>query len=171
MPDGTAFLDTNGDSFASRPDTNDWRSILFDENSNYTNIEFILERELKSEISPGLNGSVVTAQALGTLAPNELFSDEQNRLGFEVEGFLSQSNDVDTYAFTGEAGTQIWVDLDHTSFTLDTVLEILDPDGNVIARSDNSFDEVNGDAEVAILDPSAEGLAGSLHGLRHGQST
>lgn len=162
MPDGTAFLDTNGDSFASRPDTNDWRSILFDENSNYTNIEFILERELKSEISPGLNGSVVTAQALGTLAPNELFSDEQNRLGFEVEGFLSQSNDVDTYAFTGEAGTQIWVDLDHTSFTLDTVLEILDPDGNVIARSDNSFDEVNGDAEVAILDPSAEGLAGSL---------
>ncbi|MCC9644859.1 pre-peptidase C-terminal domain-containing protein [Rhodopirellula sp. JC740] len=162
MPDGTSFLDTNGDSFSSRPDSNDWRSVLFDENANFTNIEFILERELKSEISPGLNGSVVTAQALGTLAPNELYSDEENRLGFEVEGFLSQADDIDTYAFTAEAGTQIWVDLDHTSFTLDSVLEVLDPNGTVIARSDNSFDELNGDAEVDILDPSAEGLAGPL---------
>lgn len=162
MPDGSSFLDTNGDSFASRADSNDWRSILLDENANFTNMEFILERELKSEISPGLNGSVITAQSLGTLAPNELYSDEQNRMGFEVEGFLSQANDIDTYAFTADAGTQIWVDLDHTSFTLDTVLEVLDPDGNVIARSDNSFDEVNGTAEVDILDPSAEGLAGPL---------
>ncbi|TWU03779.1 hypothetical protein Pla100_07090 [Neorhodopirellula pilleata] len=160
--DGTPFTDTNGDSFGSRPEPNDWRSVLFDQHSNLTNMEFILERELDSERSPGLNGSVTNAQTLGQLATSPITSDEQQRLGFEVEGFLSQANDVDTYAFLAQAGTQIWIDVDATSFTLDTIVEVLDPDGTVVARSNNSRDEVAGTATVDALDPSVEGLVGSL---------
>lgn len=160
--DGTPFTDTNGDSYGSRPESNDWRSVLFDQYSNVTNMEFILERELASELSPGLNGSFTNAQTLGILSANPIASDAEQRIGFEVEGFLSQANDVDTYAFTAEAGTQVWIDVDSTSFTLDTVIEVLDPDGTVIARSDNSSDEVAGLATVDELTPSVAGLVGSL---------
>lgn len=160
--DGTPFTDTNSDSFGSRPESNDWRSVLFDQHSNLTNMEFILERELDSDLSPGSNGSVTNAQTLGQLAIDAVTSDDQQRMGFEVEGFLSQANDVDTYAFLAQAGTQIWIDVDATSFTLDTVVEVLDPDGTVVARSDNSRDEVAGTATVDVLDPSVDGLVGSL---------
>lgn len=167
--DGTAFTDTNGDSFGSRPEGNDWRSILLNEYSNDRNFDFILERTVTSDAQPGLNGSIGNAQELGNLAPNVNFGDDQNRLGFEVEGFLTNDGDVDTYSFTAEAGTRIWVDVDTTSFTLDSVIEILDADGNVIARSDNSFDEVAGEPLQAV-DPVLGGTAQSLEGGTPGDS-
>jgi hypothetical protein len=168
-PDGQAFTDTNGDSFNSRPEANDWRSILLDEYSNDRNFDFILERNITSNIAPGLNGLAMNAQILGDLAPNVNFGDDQHRLGFEVEGFLSSDDDVDTYSFTAEAGTRIWVDVDKTSFTLDSVIEILDADGNVIARSDNSFDEVAG-TPLQAVQPILGGTAGSLEGGTPGDS-
>ena len=142
-PQGTSFTDSNGDG-ASRGAPNDWRGILLDQYSNDRNVDFILEQTITNEIAPGLNGTVTNAQVLGALATSTLAGNDQFRLGFEVEGLLSADNDVDTYSFTAEAGTQIWIDVDTTSLTLDSVVEILDSNGNVLARSDNSFDEVAG---------------------------
>lgn len=162
-PDGSQFTDNNGDAFGSRPEGNDWRSILLDEFSNDRNVDYILERTITAENSPGLNGTVANAQVLGAIAPNILSGDEQLRLGFEVEGFLATDNDVDTYSFTAEAGTRIWVDIDRTSFTLDSVVEVLDANGNVLARSDNSFAEVAGQP-LQNVDSSIASTVGSLQG-------
>ena len=62
-------------------------------------------------------------------------------LGFVVEGVLSQSEDVDVYSFTGTAGAEVWLDIDYTKNNLDLVLELLNADGDLLARSDNSTAE------------------------------
>ena len=143
-PEGTQFTDNNGDSFGSRPEANDWRSVLLNAYSNDRNVDYVLERTITAEVAPGLNGTIANVQVLGALSPNIQSGDDQLRLGFEVEGLLSADNDVDTYSFTAEAGTRVWIDIDRTSFTLDSVIEVLDANGKVLARSDNSFDEVAG---------------------------
>ncbi|TWU18034.1 hypothetical protein Poly21_01890 [Allorhodopirellula heiligendammensis] len=155
--DGTQFTDTNGDSYGSRPQSNDWRSILLDQYSNDRNVDFVLEQELATDVAPGINGTVQQAQVLGDLAKDLNTGDENRRLGFEVSGYLSEPTDVDTYSFVGSAGSAVWVDVDNTTFGLDTVVELLDSTGVVLARSDNSQ---AGDA--VATDPSVEGLIGSL---------
>ncbi len=155
--DGTQFTDTNGDSFGSRPASNDWRSVLLDQYSNDRNVDFILEQELSTDVAPGRNGTVDQAQFLGELAANLNLGDENRRIGFEVSGYLSEPTDVDTYSFVGSAGSEIWVDVDRTTFGLDTVIELLDSEGVLLARSDNS---ISGDVDVT--DPSVTGLVGAL---------
>lgn len=161
-PDGSQFTDSNGDSFGSRPQPNDWRSILLDQYSNDRNVDVQLEQELPTETAPGLNGNVNNAQFLGSLAPNQFSSDDQRRLGFEVEGFLSEPTDIDTYSFIGVPGTEVWIDIDRTSSSLDTVIELLDSDGRVLAQSDNSAAEIDGSEPVSIFDQSLEGGTTSL---------
>ena len=57
----------------------------------------------------------------------------------------------------GYAGTEVWIQIDRTTISLDSVIELLDAEGNVLARSDNWRDEVN--------DPSLlQGIALSLEG-------
>ncbi len=155
-PDGSQFTDNNGDGIGSRAEPNDWRSVFFDQYSNDYNADFILEQELSTEVAPGLNGTTLNAQELGFLAERITASDEKLRLGFEVEGFLAGSTDVDTYAFTGFAGTEVWIDIDRTLYTNDTVLEVLDAQGRVVARSDDSFAEVADSDELVLLDPDLQ---------------
>ncbi|MCM2374200.1 dockerin type I domain-containing protein [Aporhodopirellula aestuarii] len=155
--DGTHFTDTNGDSYGSRPETNDWRSVLLDQYSNDRNVDFILEEELTTDVAPGRNGDVNQAQFLGDLAADLNLGDENRRLGFEVSGYLSGPTDVDTYSFDGSAGSEVWFDIDSTSFGLDTVVELLNAEGVLLARSDNS---IAGD--VVISDPSVAGLVSPL---------
>ncbi|MGI9471938.1 MAG: GEVED domain-containing protein, partial [Rubripirellula sp.] len=145
---GTQFTDTNGDSFGSRPETNDWRSILLDQYSNDRNVDFILEQELSTAVPPGFNGATENAQVLGELAPSIDEGDDTRRIGFEVEGYLSGPTDVDVYSFVGSPGTEVWIDIDKTLFQLDTVVELLDVSGNLLGRSDNSFAEIAGDEDV-----------------------
>ena len=147
--DGTAQNDTNGDSFGSRPSSNDWRSVYLDGLANDRNTAVLLEQELPTVAPPGLNSTVSNAQVLGDLAERLNASDDLVRLGFEVQGFISAAGDIDTYAFTAAAGTQVWVDLDRTSLGLDAVIEVVDDAGRVIARSDNSFAEVD---DPSLLD-------------------
>ena len=162
-PDGSQFTDHNGDG-PSRPRPNDWRGILLDENSNDYNVPFFLELEDSIADAPGLNGTVDNAQVLGELAGSVWTSDHVARNGFEVQGFLSAENDVDAYSFIGTPGTQVWIDIDTTSFNLDTVIELLDENGRLLARSDNSFDETlaTGAVEVPVFDPEFEGVTTSL---------
>lgn len=162
--DGTQQTDTNGNSISTRPSTNDWRSLYFDEFSNDRNVAVILEQELSTAIAPGLNGTVDNAQYLGQLAERVTASDEVLRLGFEVQGFLSAPNDIDVYSFEGTAGTSVWIDIDKTTYTLDTVIEILDSSGNVLGRVDNSTAEVDDPSLIPNLSNDLAGKIGSLQG-------
>ena len=63
--------------------------------------------------------------------------------------------DVDVYSFRGTAGTTVWLDIDRTSTSLDSVVELVDANGAVIARSDNSLDE---SSNPALLVGSAKRL-------------
>ncbi|TWU25140.1 hypothetical protein Pla52o_14380 [Novipirellula galeiformis] len=161
-PDGSQFTDTNGDGIQSRPAPNDWRSIFLDQYSNDRNVDVIKEFELPSEEGPGLNGDVEYAQYLGELAPNLFSGDENRRHGFEVDGYLTDFRDIDTYSFDAAPGTEIWVDIDYTTYRLDTVIELLDENGQVLARSDNSFAETSGNASVVVLDSNLESSTTSL---------
>lgn len=160
--DGRAQNDTNGDGFGSRPFPNDWRGLVFDEFSNDRNVAVVLEQELATEVAPGLNSSVENAQVLGELAENFYSGDENFRLGFEVHGFLSGVNDVDVYSFSGVAGTPVWFDIDKTSIGLDTVLEILDSNGNVLAQSSNGFAEADAPSLINVFGPDLQGRVGPL---------
>lgn len=141
QPDGRPQTDTNNDGIASVPRPADWRSLLFDSFSNDRNVITVLETESPTAIAPGINDSVLTAQYLGALAPNTSTTDENLVLGFTLQGVLSEPADQDIYSFTGTAGTEVWFDVDNTELTLDTVIEILNANGELLARSDDSTAE------------------------------
>ncbi|MGN6133217.1 MAG: hypothetical protein ACTHOU_01910, partial [Aureliella sp.] len=140
-PDGSPQTDTNNDGIGSIPQAADWRGLLLDQDSNDRNVAAVLETESANAAAPGPNGSAFSAQVLGDLAAKSSSSNENLRLGFVVEGTLSQREDVDVYSFTAEAGTEIWLDVDYTKLTSDLVLELLDANGSLLARSDNSTAE------------------------------
>ena len=87
-----------------------------------------------------LNRVPEDAEFLGNLAPDEKSGDVNRRLGFEVFGNISVDNpaDVDVYSFSGVAGTEVFLDIDQTSASLDSVLELVDATGTVLARSTNA---------------------------------
>jgi hypothetical protein len=143
QPDDRQQTDTNNDGIATIPRPNDWRSIRLDQESNDRNVEIVLELESPDETAPGSNATTDTAQAVGKLAANEQGGDENLRMGFEIQGFINEPNDVDIYSFEGVAGTEIWVDIDRTAYTLDTIVELLDENGAVLARSDDTIRESN----------------------------
>ncbi|MCU0963288.1 MAG: peptidase, partial [Pirellulaceae bacterium] len=138
QPDGRLQTDTNNNSWQSTPSAGDWRSLRLEQYSHDRNVEIILEQESPTETAPGINASVETAQFLGELAASETSGDENYRMGFEIQGFLSSRSDIDVYTFTAQAGTEIWLDIDRTRYALDTVVEVLDADGRLVALSDNS---------------------------------
>lgn len=137
--DGAASYDTNGGAGVAA--AADWRSIKLDSFSNDRNVDIAYERESTNTSAPGINATPATAQYLGLLAAAAKSSDENLRLGFTLQGTLSQRNDIDIYSFEGSAGTQIWIDIDRTSTSLDSIVELIDTSGNVLARSDNSLAE------------------------------
>ncbi len=96
------------------------------------------------------------AQALGQLATSINTGNDNLRLGFEVHGAIMYDNpsDVDTYSFPGTAGTEVYIAMEQTTFALDSVLELVDANGNVFARSDNKVQE----------DPDEGGSAAYLGG-------
>lgn len=161
-PDGTQLTDTNNDRFATRPTPNDWRSLFLDQTSNDRNILVTRELELQTDQAPGLNGTAGTAQVLGELAGRVVEGDDLRRLGFDVEGFLGSPADVDVYQFRGEAGTEVWIDIDRTTSSLDTVVELLDANGQVLARSTNSFDEAFDASQIDVFSSQLTSRVGSL---------
>ena len=80
--------------------------------------------------------------------------DDSLRLGFEVHGAISYDGptDADTYSFQGTAGTEVWLSVERTSFALDSVMELVDANGNVVARSDNMQQE---EADPSLLGGTA----------------
>ncbi len=131
------------------PQPGDWRRIKIDDYSNDYNVELTNEFEQRFLPSGDTNGLPTTAQNLGELAPNAGSGDDVRRLGFEVHGSISQTvnspkgGDVDVYSFKATAGQTVWFDIDRTGQALDTVIELIDANGAVVARSDNSVNEQN----------------------------
>ncbi|MFO0882801.1 MAG: dockerin type I domain-containing protein [Pirellulales bacterium] len=134
------LFDTNNNG-ASTGSPGDWRSIRFDKYSNDRNVAITNEVEPARNITvQTTNGTPATAQNLGNLAPNAVSGDENRRLGFLVYGFiaLDDPTDLDVYSFKADSGTEIWIDIDKTSYGLDAMLELVDASGNVLARSLNN---------------------------------
>ena len=143
-PDGTPLLLTQAGSTGGTP--GDWRGIVLDQYSNDRNVAVVNEKERAIGIDNSDPNKIPdNAEFIGTLAPSQAAADDNRRAGFEVHGFINSENskDQDVYSFTAEAGTEVWFDIDRTAGSLDSVLQLIDINGNVIASSDNSQDEQN----------------------------
>jgi hypothetical protein len=166
-PLGNLVKDTNNNGTDTTPAAGDWRSLKFLPYSNDRNVSIFVESERALTGGVGSNETASTAQPLGVLAPNfatgtntwesaqEKSGDENRRLGFEVHGFVSPDmpTDVDVYQFSGYAGSEVWIDVDKTSGSLDTVVELLDASGRVLARSVDSVAEgvvVQGEIQLDV---------------------
>jgi hypothetical protein len=121
-----------------------WRGLKLDRYSNDRNVDVVNELESAYTGANDTNNIPTQAQFLGTLAADEKNGDDVRRLGFEIHGSISydRPGDVDVYSFNGVAGTEVWFDIDRTSTSLDTVIELLRADGVVLARSTNSTNEL-----------------------------
>ncbi|MFW6169659.1 MAG: choice-of-anchor L domain-containing protein, partial [Planctomycetota bacterium] len=124
----------------------DWRSVRLERFSNDRNVEVVTEREPSdSTTGPDNNKDPDNAQFIGELAGNLKSGDDRLRLGFEVHGMVSKPSDVDVYSFQSAAGNEVWFDIDRTAQSLDSVVELVDADGNIIAQSDNAYQEELGE--------------------------
>jgi GEVED domain/Dockerin type I domain/Bacterial pre-peptidase C-terminal domain len=141
----------------------DWRSVLLSPFSNDRNVASVTENEANSAISATANDSTAAAQYLGRIAPNLLAGDENQRLGFEIQGVISKPSDVDVYSFNADAGTEVWFDIDKTQNSLDTIIELVDADGRTLALSNDSLAEEN---NPSLLFQAPELGAQKVHGLR-----
>ena len=132
-------LNTNGNG-TSAASPGDWRGILIDQYSNDRNVEEVLERRLDLA-APGVNATPSSAQSPGSLASGEKSSDDNLRLGFEIQGYINEANDVDVDTLWAcpapKSGS-----IDRTAHLLDTVIELIDASGQIIAQfGDNSVSE------------------------------
>ena len=162
-----AGFDLNGDpqgdtdAVVATPHAGDWRSVIIDRYANTRNVAIANEVEPAYTGQSAMNDIPKMAQYLGQLAPDfdpsidvtvngvtiqgetddEKGGDETQRLGFEVQGTISLDDptDQDVYSFTGTAGTEVWIDLDRTSYALDAKVELVLLDGvTVIASSSDA---------------------------------
>ncbi|MEX0820208.1 MAG: GEVED domain-containing protein, partial [Pirellulaceae bacterium] len=158
-PEGKIALDTNGNGNGGQGSSGSWRGLRFDEFSNDRNVAIV--RELESPLTHGndVNRTTSTSQFLGTLAPDQKSGDENRRLGFEVKGFVSpnDSRDVDVYSFRGTAGTEVWLDADRTDPSLDLIIEVINAQGTVLARSVSNTSANNLNAFLLQKEPRLGG--------------
>ena len=135
--DGQPHRDTNNDGSATKPEAGDWRGILLEKYSNDRNVSVVNETESSTTSGTDVNPTPALAQFLGELGPNEKSGDENRALGFTVNGFIAvdDPSDVDVYSFQVPVGTEIWIDIDRTSNTLDAVVELITQNGSLLARA------------------------------------
>ena len=151
--DGLPLKDTNSNGPSTGAPGN-WRSVRITQYANDRNVEIYNENETTSAPAPGTNSTASKAEFLGGLGQQNLrttnpdgthriqnTTDENLRLGFEVQGYINSPGDVDVYSFSGTAGSEVWIDIDRTNHALDTVVELITASGSIIALSDNSHDE------------------------------
>ncbi len=140
----------------------DWRSVSINEYANTRNVAVATEVEPSYLVDGGTNDIPYSAESLGFLAPDsatdddddEKGGDENQRLGFEVHGHISMNDpgDVDVYSFTAKAGTEVWIDVDRTSFGLDAMVELIQADGTWLARSTSNTSFI-GNTDPSIINP------------------
>ncbi|MCC9599649.1 GEVED domain-containing protein [Stieleria sp. JC731] len=119
--------------------TGQWEGVVIREGADDRNVAAVAEQEPVRMTVFENNAIPGQAQFLGELAPNEQSGDENRRLGFIVDGAITTRDDIDVYSFVAESGTEVWLDIDRTSTSLDTVIELIDINGNVLAASNDSL--------------------------------
>ena len=139
-PNGRPLVDTNNNG-ASTGTSGSWRSVRIDPYANDRNVDTTFEYEADQIQDIGTNDAPTAAQSLGAIANALNGGDENLRLGFTLHGSIASPKDLDVYSFTGTAGTPVWIDIDQTNGALDTVVELIDSAGNIIAQSNNSLAE------------------------------
>lgn len=137
---GLLQKDTNGDG-ASAGASNDWRGINIDRYSHDRNVAVYVEHEIADRLSADTNSAPDSAELIGSLAEKQQWGDENLRLGIDLQGFIDSPSDIDVYSFSGVAGSQVWIDIDRSTHALDTVVELLDSTGTILAQSDNYLSE------------------------------
>lgn len=137
--DGRSNFDTNNDGTGSVATAGAWTGLTARTYSNDRNVAAVSERESARASSPAANDTPSSAQYLGQLSRQSTGGDENARLGFEIQGTINKPSDVDVYSFTANGRTEVWLDIDRTTFGLDTVVELIAADGTILALSDDSF--------------------------------
>jgi len=146
LPNGLPQTDTDNDGALTPPQPGSWRSVRLDRYSNDRNVAVALESELTTQTQEQ-NGTPGTAQFLGSLAApvasdnalEKKGGNDYQPYGYQVHGVLATAADVDTYSFTANRGTEVWIDISRTSQSLDTVVELVDANGTVLASSNDSL--------------------------------
>lgn len=133
---GFPQFDTNSDGLSSGT-RGDWAGLEIEQLAHDRNVGVHVEAELADAAVAESNVLISDAEVVGLLAAGEYSADENLRLGFEIHGTIDSFADADTYSFEGVAGEQVWLDIDKSSLGLDTIIELLDSNGNVLATSDN----------------------------------
>jgi hypothetical protein len=141
-----------------------WQGLTFDQYSNDNNVATVNENEPAYNGGVDSNGTPGTSQPLGQLASNLTSGDDNQRLGFTVNGTISPDNpgDADVYSFQAQPGTQVWMALGNTSPGLDGVLELVDSNGTVLARSDSAANEALNPSLLTTPSTGGIGFAGNL---------
>jgi len=146
----TSFLELVPTSIQSVASPGSWAGVSMQTYSNDRNVGVLPERESSLANAPGANDDPTKAQYLGQLANSINSGDENTRLGFEIQGVINKPSDVDVYSFTAFGGTEVWLDIDKTDANLDTVVELISADGEILAISDNSYLEETDEANNPI---------------------
>ncbi|MEZ6078161.1 MAG: PPC domain-containing protein [Pirellulaceae bacterium] len=145
---GRALVDTNNNG-PSVGSPGDWRSVRFEPYANDRNVDSAIELETDQLQDTGTN-DVVGMQSLGALAASLSGGDESLRLGFSLDGSIATPQDLDVYSFSATAGTPVWIDIDRTHGSLDSVVELLDANGRILAQSNNSLAESAVTSKIAM---------------------
>ncbi|MQG87358.1 MAG: tandem-95 repeat protein [SAR202 cluster bacterium] len=138
--------------YAGPPTPGDWNTILLDEFSHDRNLVTVVEAEARNVNVPGPNASTTQAQYIGQLAPHQKAGDDIRSLGFEVNGLITSSKDVDVFSFEAESGTRVYIDIDRSTHALDAVIELVDGSGQVLVRSVNSLEETQSNQLPFVAD-------------------
>ncbi len=158
----TTFL--NEVAGAQVSSTGAWQGITLGQYSNDNNVAVVNEAAPAYSGGVDSNGTPATAQPIGQLAPKLTSGDDNQRLGFQVNGAISPDNtgDANVYSFLAQPGTQVWMAMGDTSPGLDGILELVDSNGTVLARSNSAADEALNPSLLTTPSAGGIGFAGNL---------
>ncbi len=135
----TTFLELVPQAIQKAATPGAWNGVSMQTYSNDRNVGVQNERESARANAPSVNDLPANAQYLGQLAKTPNSGDENTRLGFQIQGVINKPSDVDVYSFSANGGTEVWLDIDRTGSELDTVVELISADGQILTISDNSY--------------------------------
>ncbi|EMI42141.1 GEVED domain-containing protein [Rhodopirellula sp. SWK7] len=163
-PSGLANLNTDGAN--NTPTPGGWDGIVIREAASDSNASITSENEPSNVGLSDTNAVASRAQFVGEVAPDRASGDENRQLGLIVDGELSSASDVDVYSFVAEAGTQVWLDIDRTNLSVDTVIELVNANGQTLVLSDDAMAEAALIEELLSLDAADPNTAARREELR-----